>query len=200
MEQSLIPCWLFPRKCAWQEQCPWLRGAGPSQTFHTIGTQLTPPTSDLRKNATLEEFRARHPLCTEPSTGSRERPAVWAFQTFWEWGQESHHLLLLECRDSSFLLMQTGHLDALGFSSPADTAVSPCRQHQDTSQAFPCPRLGMDSTLWSHSRSRPGDNATAQLSLLGCLSLSVPFQLLWSHDQPLEQALSTRKLPNWCPL
>lgn len=102
-------------------------------------------------------------------------------------------------RDSSFFLTHTGILGALGLSSISDTTVSPCRQHQDTSQDCPCPHFGMDSTLWSHSRSRAGDNTTAQLSLLGCL-LSVPFQHLWSPDQPSEQALSTRKFPNWCPL
>lgn len=109
--------------------------------------------------------------CAEPGTGSRERWMVWAFQTFQGRGQENCHLLLLEHRDSSFLLTQTGNLGALGFSSLADTTVSPCRQHQDTSQDFPCPHFGMESSLWSHSRSRPGDNTTAQLSLLGSLSL-----------------------------
>lgn len=112
------------------------------------------------------------------------------------WGLDSHHLILLEHRDSSFLLIQTGILGALGFSSLADTNC-------------PCPHFGMDSTLWSHSRPRPGDNTTAQLSLLGCLSLCAFPALeerhrgrgiIWSHNQPLEQALSTRKLPNWCPL
>lgn len=152
MEQSLIPCQLFPGKCAGHEQCPQLHGA--SQSKHSIPQWHPTQTSHF---GFLEKYHIPGVQGTAPPVQSQ---ALRARRDGWcqGWGLDSHHLILLEHRDSSFLLIQTGILVAFGFSSLADTNC-------------PCPHFGMDSTLWSHNRPRPGDNTTAQLSLLGCLSL-----------------------------